>query len=305
MTDMMRDLLATLRSGQPVTPAQQRWVLETHDLVQLGTVATELRGDRLGRQGTFVRVDTVPLAEAATWQVAPDAGEVRLAGVPDTLDTALGAVRALAGSTGGSAAVPVTGFTVHDLALAAGPNLREWCEALREAGLAAIAHARTDRLEDGWLSAIAAAGLTVQALAPGAPAEGEAWLDGLEQVRTWQRACNVIGAYQPLPLDVAADAPSTGYDDMRAVAGARILLDNVVHIQVDWARAGAKLAQACLLFGADDVDAVPARDDMPHGPRRSILEEVRRNFEAVALTPVERTAAFDAPVVARGAELGR
>ncbi|MBA2354805.1 MAG: aminofutalosine synthase MqnE, partial [Acidobacteria bacterium] len=55
---------------------------------------------------------------------------------------------------------------------------------------------------------------------------------------------------------------------------------------------GAKLAQACLLFGADDLDGVPARDDLPHGPRRAILEEVRRNILAASLDPVERDGRF-------------
>ena len=85
---------------------------------------------------------------------------------------------------------------------------------------------------------------------------------------------------------------TTGYDDMRHVAIARLVLDNVAHVQADWARMGAKLSQACLLFGADDIDAVPARDDMPHGPRRAIVEEVRRNLLAASLQPVERTGAF-------------
>ena len=55
---------------------------------------------------------------------------------------------------------------------------------------------------------------------------------------------------------------------------------------------GAKLSQSCLLFGANDLDAVPARDDMPHGPRRAILEEVRRNILAASLDVVERDGSF-------------
>jgi len=141
-------------------------------------------------------------------------------------------------------------------------------------------------------------------VAPGRPAGGRDLLAVLQQVREWQARHAVFGAWQPLALEVPATDPSTGYDDMRAVVAARVLLDNVTHVQVDWSRAGAKLAQACLLFGADDLDNVPARDAMPHGPRRSVLEEVRRNVTAAGLTPTERTATFDnqAPRPASGAD---
>ena len=38
------------------------------------------------------------------------------------------------------------------------------------------------------------------------------------------------------------------------LALARLLVDNIDSIQVDWGRYGAKLAQVALIFGADDVD---------------------------------------------------
>ena len=102
----------------------------------------------------------------------------------------------------------------------------------------------------------------------------------------WSSAC------APLPVEASAEQPTTGYDDMRHVALARLVLDNVAHIQAHWTRMGAKLSQSCLLFGANDIDAVPARDAMPHGPRRAILEEVRRNITAASLEVVERDGAF-------------
>lgn len=286
---MTLEVMEQVKAGHPLDAAQQRWVVETHDIVQLGMVATEARTRVRGTRGTFLRVDVVPLAEAATWEVAPDAGEARLAGAPGDLAAAVDAVTALAGRT----AVPVTGFTVHDLALAAGEHLGHWCAALRDAGLTAVSLARADRLDDAWLGDVAKAGLMVNALAPGRPESGEALLALLHQVREWQERHRVFRAYQPLALEVPETEPSTGYDDMRAVVAARLILDNLEHVQVSWARAGAKLAQACLLFGADDIDEVPARDAMPHGPRRSVLEEVRRNLVAVSLLPVERTGSFD------------
>lgn len=300
MTEMTNEVIDQVTAGEPLTDAQLQWLLDTTDLIQLGMVGADVRARRVAAPGTFVRVDAVPLGQAAAWAIAPDAGDVRLTGAPASLDEAVDAIAALQSR----ATVPVTGFSVHDLALVAGSALGEWCTAMRSAGLAAIASARADRLDDEWLAPVAAAGLTVLSVAPGRPAGGRDLLALLQQVREWQARHAVFGAWQPLALEVPATDPSTGYDDMRAVVAARVLLDNLTHVQVDWSRAGAKLAQACLLFGADDLDNVPARDPMPHGPRRSILEEVRRNVTAAGLTPTERTATFDsrAPRPASGAD---
>ena len=78
---------------------------------------------------------------------------------------------------------------------------------------------------------------------------------------------------------------------------ATLLVDNVDRVQVDWRQHGAKLSQVALLFGASDVDGVPASDEAPLGPRRAPLEEVRRNVTAASLKPVARTGRFE-PVAA-------
>jgi aminodeoxyfutalosine synthase len=78
------------------------------------------------------------------------------------------------------------------------------------------------------------------------------------------------------------------------VALARIVVDAVPSIQVDWARYGPKLAQVALTMGADDVDAVSPDDDpSSEGRRRSALEEIRRNIRAAGQEPVERNGRFD------------
>ncbi len=92
---------------------------------------------------------------------------------------------------------------------------------------------------------------------------------------------------------MSVEAPSTGYDDTQLIALAALLVDGVDRVQVDWRQHGAKLSQVALLFGANDVDHVPATDDAPLGPRRAPLEEVRRNIVAASLTPVARNARFE------------
>jgi len=91
---------------------------------------------------------------------------------------------------------------------------------------------------------------------------------------------------------MASDRPSTGYEDVRQVALARLLVDNIESIQVDWRGYGPQLAQVALTFGADDVDGVCPTDASEHGPRRAPLEEITRNIRAAGLVPVERDGRF-------------
>ena len=80
---------------------------------------------------------------------------------------------------------------------------------------------------------------------------------------------------------------------MRQVALARLLVDNIDSIQVDWSVYGPKLAQVALAFGADDVDAVSPIDSIELGWRRAPLEEIVRNISAAGLAPVQRNGRFE------------
>ena len=108
-----------------------------------------------------------------------------------------------------------------------------------------------------------------------------------------QAAAGVVRAFAPLPRVSTGSWPSTGYDDVKQVALARLLVDNIDSIQVDWALYGPKLAQVALTFGADDVDAVSATDTPERGSRRAALAEIRRNIEAAAFIPLERNGRFE------------
>jgi aminodeoxyfutalosine synthase len=93
-------------------------------------------------------------------------------------------------------------------------------------------------------------------------------------------------------LSLNAFRPTTGYEDVKMIAVARLAAPDVPHVQVDWVRYGPKLAQVALTFGADDLDGVSASDDAPEGRRRAPLEEIRRNIQAAGFEPVERDGRF-------------
>lgn len=290
MTDLdIEELAARIAAGEALSASALRELAQSRDLIGLGMLATDVRARLHGTRGTFVRVETLavpPDPRGWAFELPPDAGEVRLEHAPSSLDAAVAAVVGVRALT----SVPVSAWALDELAAIG--SLGDVLPALREAGLDSVASARVDRLTLEYLQALASAGLRLQTVTLGTPLDGDALLDVLEQLRAWQAATGVVRACVPLPVETPADAPTTGFDDMRHVALARIVLDNVPHIQAHWTRMGAKLSQSCLLFGADDLDAVPARDEMLHGPRRAIVEEVRRNLHAASLDAVERDGAF-------------
>jgi aminodeoxyfutalosine synthase len=118
----------------------------------------------------------------------------------------------------------------------------------------------------------------------------EAAGDGLRfatLARDIQSSAGGVRAFAPLPRVSSLAQPSTGYDDVKQIAVARLLADNIESIQVDWQLYGPKLAQVALTMGADDVDGVsPLEGDLGH--RRSPIEEIRGNITAAGLEPVER-----------------
>jgi aminodeoxyfutalosine synthase len=118
-------------------------------------------------------------------------------------------------------------------------------------------------------------------------------LSQLHAISELQRRVGVLRAFAPLPRRTNPAAPSTGYDDVKRVALARIVCENVPSIQVDWSLYGPKLAQVALTVGVDDVDAVSPLDDSTEGRRRAPLEEVRRNIRAAGFEPTERNGRFD------------
>ncbi len=108
-----------------------------------------------------------------------------------------------------------------------------------------------------------------------------------------QHDVGVVHAFAPLPRTMNPAVPTTGYDDVRRVALARLFVSNIPSIQVDWSLYGPKLAQVALTVGADDVDGVSPLDDTGEGRRRAPLEEVQRNIRSASFEPVERDGRFD------------
>ena len=278
----------------PVTEAELASLAASHDIISLGMLADDARRARHGARTTFVRVADVSAEPGEPIVPPPGAGEIRIVGSPASRTAAIDRVKEVVAQAHG---VPVSGFSLADLEELSGRErvtLRALLEALSAAGLDLIAEAPFDQLKDAHrsieevnIAGLALARLTIHRL----PAADAPPL--LKQIAALQYAVAVIRAFAPLPRRVNPAVPTTGYEDVRRVALARLFLDSVPSIQVDWSLYGPKLAQVALTVGADDVDGVAPADDLSAGPRRAPLEEIRRNIRAAGLEPVERNGRFE------------
>ena len=252
------------------------------------------RRRRHGTRTTFVRVASVSATLGAPVPVPVSAGELRIEGVPATRAAAIERVREVAAAAG---MVPISGYSLADLermAARESVTLRSLLEELRAAGLELVAEAPLDlmqsarrSIEEVNIGGLTLGRLTVHRL------QDPNMVSLFKSVVELQYQVGVVRAFAPLPRTMNPAVPTTGYDDVKRVALARLVVDNVPSIQVDWSLYGPKLAQVALTVGADDVDGVSAKNDTGEGRRRAPLEEIRRNIVAAGQDPVERNGRFD------------
>lgn len=271
-----------------MTPQQ---ILDTPDLIAVGVAGDDRRREMHGTKTTFVRVLEVHVdAPLAALPAGTHAGEIRLVGAPTSLEVAVASVRAAVAVANG---IPVTGFSVFDLQGLPEP-MSEVCSALRAAGLTAVTRLQIDAVTNAAdaARAVHAAGLRLPVISVEAIDDDER-MEICDRAAQLQAAVGRFNAFAPLPRTMSIAKPTTGYDDVKMVALARVVAANIPSIQVDWHLYGPKLAQVALTVGADDIDNVSAVDPGVLGTRRSPLEEIRGNIKAAGLDAVERDALFE------------
>jgi aminodeoxyfutalosine synthase len=104
-------------------------------------------------------------------------------------------------------------------------------------------------------------------------------------------------AFQPKNSALSHLPPTTGVDDLKTMAVARLLLDNFQYIKTYWVMTGLKLAQIALFFGANDMDGTVVEEvislmsDAGHG--QSVAKgELVRVIRDAGRVPVERDALY-------------
>ena len=280
-----------INRGDRLSPMEIRELAETPDILSLGMLADTMRRKMHGTRATFVRVADVAFGVADA-SVPPAAREVRLTGTPADLDSATTAVGKAKGVAGDRT---VVGFSWTDVARwSVGSSHDRVLTQLRQAGLDAIADVHLDTIDDptAAVESLKSTGFQQLRLAISrAPADERT--DLLLLASELQNAHGNIQSLNPLPLTLATFRPTTGYEDVKMVALARLAAPNIPSIQVDWRRYGPKLAQVALTFGADDIDGISPSDDAPEGRRRTARAEIDRNIMVAGLAPAERDGRFN------------
>ena len=280
-----------LDAGESLSDVDISELSSTINLLRLGALADDRRRCETGARVTFVRVFEVILGEEFDSRKIPGtAGEVRISGCSDSIENVIQDVQRVVSLSG---RVQVTGFKLEDLVSLCDGELERFerlISGLKQSGLTCVSEVSVDSdIDVNWIKCCVGMGLPINsAVIQNSVLSADVVAN---RIKGWNHDYG-IRAFSPLPKNLRP-GPSTGYKDVQRVALARVLVDNIPSIQVDWGLYGPKLAQVALAFGANDVDRVSPFDSLENGRRRGPLEELKKNIHAVSLEPVQRDCRFE------------
>jgi aminodeoxyfutalosine synthase len=86
---------------------------------------------------------------------------------------------------------------------------------------------------------------------------------------------------------------TTGFDDLKNIAVARLMLDNIPHIKSYWVMMTPRIAQVAQRFGADDLDGTVVEEKIYHDAGATTSQSLRRGellrlIREAGREPVER-----------------
>lgn len=84
-------------------------------------------------------------------------------------------------------------------------------------------------------------------------------------------------AFHPANTDLSHAGTTTGFDDIRNIAAARLLLDNIDHIKAYWIMMTPRIAQIAQRFGADDLDGTVVEEKIYHDAGATTSQGLRRS----------------------------
>jgi aminodeoxyfutalosine synthase len=128
-------------------------------------------------------------------------------------------------------------------------------------------------------------------------------VDHLLRLRALQDETRGMQAFIPLAFHPDGNGmknlpPPTAIDDLRNVAVARLVLDNVPHIKAYWVSMTPKIAQVALRFGADDIDGTIVHETIYHAAGSSSPQGLTegalvRLIREAGRIPVERDTLYN------------
>jgi len=127
---------------------------------------------------------------------------------------------------------------------------------------------------------------------------GEERVEHLLALRALQDETRGFVAFIPLSFHpentgLAHLPKPTGFDDLKAIAVSRLLLDNFDHIKAYWIMLTPRIAQIALRFGADDLDGTVVEEKIYHDAGATTAQftpraELERLIREAGRVPVER-----------------
>ncbi len=105
-------------------------------------------------------------------------------------------------------------------------------------------------------------------------------------------------SFQPANTGLSELPGPTGFDDLKALAVGRLVLDNFVHIKAFWINVGLKLAQVSLVFGVNDLDGTVVEEKISHAAGVDTAQELSKTelvrvIRAAGRVPVERDTLYN------------
>ncbi len=123
-------------------------------------------------------------------------------------------------------------------------------------------------------------------------------VDHLLRLRALQDETGGFVAFIPLAFHPDNTAlqhipKTTGFADLKNIAAARLLLDNIAHIKAYWVMMTPRLAQVAQRFGADDIDGTIVEERIYHDAGATTSQSLRRSqllelIRKAGREPVER-----------------
>jgi len=107
-------------------------------------------------------------------------------------------------------------------------------------------------------------------------------------------------AFQPehTPLQLTEQRGTSGVDDLKTLAIARIYLDNFANVKAYWVMLGEKIAQVSLAFGVNDLDGTVVEEKIGHdagasSPQAMSREDIVAMIRKAGRVPVERDTLYN------------
>ncbi|MBS7622922.1 5-amino-6-(D-ribitylamino)uracil--L-tyrosine 4-hydroxyphenyl transferase CofH [Candidatus Bathyarchaeota archaeon] len=207
----------------------------------------------------------------------------------------------------------------------AGLTVKEYLKVLKEAGLDSMPGTAAEILDDEVRDALCPAKIGVrdwvevvkEAHRQGIPTtstimyghieQPQHWADHLELIRTIQKETKGFTEFIPLSF-VYPNTPlyridgarpgATGAEDLKMHAVSRLMLNGWIrNIQASWVKLGPRLAQICLLAGANDLGGTLMEENISRAAgvssgQKMDLGEMVRIIRGIGRTPAQRNTTY-------------